>query len=707
MKTALIYLFGIIGIIIVIKLYPLTSLKADKLSINKERYKIDILKQSLDNKDALSSVNLNTVMPNNIENDDIEINIIESIDDIETAAGIEEDNETKVVNQNELNYDGFARNYYEQAPDLTLGESIAYSIDYLKSTINIFDGDSGFYGSIGFIYIYDIYNDGRSERKQNNFKQEYNLGYRGDIYSPKLLKYSLSTTIRYENIEDSVNGITNKNKIESYDYEAKLNFLSRTRIPFSLYAIKVQRPNTIFYENTKGESVYDNLSLGLSGQINLKMFKINYSASESKGTYEDIFSKDDRENRVYKTTFTKETDNHSIRLTYDSTDQIIDRKSISYSSKSNIKNENVGLIYRAKISDFTRLNAQAYYRTNRYADNLWTENETQSILSNLNLSWNPKGKHTASISVSADSIKDENIKLNTENSIENIQVSQSYGYRMSKNLNISQSSNYGIVFSDFYTMENINLSTGVNYTTKINANTTINMSANGGFNSNSNDSDSNTSIADITSYTYRANAGVNQILPSIYSRVSIGFGYTGSINTLDETKKSYNIDFSMDTILYSIMKNQLSINYINDNMKSISNTVDTLISRTSSRITITDEIDYTTRIGIRGALKSKVSIQYLLAQTTDRGDIDKLMPRVDLLFKYRLGQKIRHTSKFNIYKELFYDTTSYNFGADLRFTSGKLSASIEYIYNKTTIGGDIDILDRDMHRINMKFKRKF
>lgn len=670
MKTTLFYLIGTIGI-----LFSLTSIQADEIIIVEDN----------------STVSTDRALNKNIE--------IKSIDKTKTTSDTQADNE--------LIYDGFARNYYEKEPDITGWESIAYSIDYLKSSFNIFNNDSGFYGSIGFTYIYDIYDDTKSQRERNNFKQEYTLGYRGDVYSPKLLKYLLSTTIRYEDIEDKVNNITNKNKIESYDYEARLNFLSSTRIPFSLYALKIQKPNTIFYENTKGESLYDDLSLGLSGQINLNIFKINYSVSDSKGRYEDIFSKDDREIRIYKTTLTKETQKHHFRLSYDNTEQKIDRDSINYNSKSYIGNENVSLIYRAKLSDSLRFNTQSYYRIVNYTDNLLNEYETKSILTNLNLSWNPRGKHSASLSMNGSNIKDENKILNTNTSIDNIQVAQSYGYRMSKNLSLSQSSSYAVVFSDLNTIENINFSSNVNYTTKINSDLTLNISASGGINSNSNDTDTNTSIVDYTSYIYSANTRIYQVLSSINSRASIGFGYSGSINTRDETKQSYIANFNLDTAFNSVMRNQLSVNYVNDNMKNISSIDATLVSRESNRLTVKDEVEYRTRVGIRGMFKSKVSIEYLLAQTTDSGDIDKLMPRADILFKYRLSQKIRHTSKFNIYKEVFYDTTSYNFGTDLRFTSGKLNAYVEYIYNKTVVGEDIDIFDRDTHRITMNFKRKF
>lgn len=452
--------------------------------------------------------------------------------------------------------------------------------------------------------------------------------------------------------------------------------------------------------------MYNNLLFGLSGQINLKMFKINYNASDSKGIYEDIFSKDNRENSMYKTTFTKETKNHNFRLSYESTNQMIDRKNVNYSSKSNIDNENIDLIYRAKISDALRLNAQSYYRISAYSDNDWTDTETQSILSSLNIAWNPKGKHSASIGISGTSIKDEDMKLNTNTSVDNIQISQSYGYRMTKNINITQSASHSIVFDEFSTIKNTNVSSSVNYTTNISADSSINLSASASVNNNTNDTNVSTAIADITSYTYSLGTGFNQILLDINSRLRIGFGYSGSINTRNEIKDSYSANFNMDTIIYSVIRNQLIVNYFNDTINSLDyNNIS--IFRNTQRITVNNKINYTTRIGFRGTLNSKVGIEYLLAKTTDREDIDKLMPKVDLLFKYRFGQKLRHTTKFNIYKEVFYDTISYNFESGFRFNSGKLSASVEYVYNKTIVGDNIDILDRDKHRVSMKFKRMF
>ncbi|MCF6331201.1 MAG: hypothetical protein L3I99_06610 [Sulfurimonas sp.] len=641
--------------------------------------------------------------------EDTDIKLISKFSkDAEIQLAIDLKKEAKVDNS------GFARNYYVEEVDPTTWESIAYTIDYLKSSINLFGGkDSGFYGNLGLIYTYNTHDDAVNQRSQSNFKQEYSLGYRGVAYSSKLLKYSLFATIRYEDIEDKINNDIIETKAEGYDYKVNLDFLRHTKTPFTINATKMQKPTYTLYRNNKSNFRYDDTSLGLNGLLNLKIFQLNYSALDSKGTYEDIISTDYRKNRTYRVTLTKKTDIQNIRLYYDNTNQIIDREKINSSALYNIGKESINLYYRNKLSSSVKLDAQSSYRIYDYSDSLFNSSQTKSTLANLNLSWSPVGKHHASIGISGSDIKDLNKQLNTSTSIQNINLVQSYGYRMSKNINISQSLGYNIVFTDLNTMKNINFNSGINYRKKIATGATLSIFISAGVNNNSSDANSSIVTNNMTTYLYAAGTGINQALPGINSRLNIDFKYNGSTSNTEEARQSYGGDLGINTNIYSSLRNQFKIKYYNDTIENFRG-ANILISTESSRASVSNEINHATMIGTKGTLNTKIGIEYLSTETNGK-KIDRLMPKADIVFRYRLGQKLNHISRADVYREVYYDTTNYSFASDFIFETGKLSASIGYIYNKIIVGNDVDgvvnsnvdILDRDIHRVNMKFNRRF
>jgi len=729
MKLAIVCFFGAVGIVSAVKIYTLFPVSPDHVGVVEDRFKneeqwlsvedeeqwiVEYKEQDLVVKDeerwlAIESQEQNLTAKNkeNIyeekfqklaffsKNSELKKNTIDnivfkkvsSIDEIETDAGI-------IYTDSKSDYEyyskGFKRDYTLEREHQSIMDSI-YSI---QSQVNNF---GKVYGSLGLSYTYDKYN--QNDRIRTNFMQEYKLGILGALYSKRLFNYSLSTTLRFEDINNKENNSNTESKLQSYGYNAKANFLSHTRIPFSIYAIKTQSPNSIKYNGTTNDTEYDNLSFGLVGQVLLNIFKINYTITDAEGVYESIFSTDNRKSKKYKVTLTKEDDIHNIRLSYTNTDQEITKNAISYSSKSSNKEEDVNLIYRAKVSDSVRFNSQSSYRKRMYTNDLWTANETKTVLSNLNLIWNPRGKHNASLSLSGTNIIDENLN--------NINLSQSYGYRATKNLNISQSLSYALISSDLNTINNLNINSNINYLKKINTDTSINMSLNGSLNNNSSDADTNTSTADITTYMYRATIGVNQNISSLNSRLNANLYYNESINTLDETKKTSNANLNISTRIYSTLRNQLNIDYYN----SISKILDSdkvFISRKFARVSVKNNVDYNTRVGISGSLSSKLGFRYAISKTNGK-ERETMSPSANVMFRYNLSRNIKYTTNLNISKEFYYDTMNYNFGTKLLFYSSKLTASIGYTYDRIEADKNIaiQVLNREVHRLNVKFLRKF
>ncbi|MDQ1338937.1 MAG: hypothetical protein QG567_86, partial [Campylobacterota bacterium] len=192
--------------------------------------------------------------------------------------------------------------------------------------------DSGPYGSVGFSYLVDKYNDGESKRSQDKFLQEYKLGYGGIVYSPKLLDYKAEGILRYENISAKDDGYETKTKVDSKDYNVNLDFIKGSKIPFTVYAQKSEAPVSVVFANGFNRSLGGSESVGISGLVKLDIFEITYSTSNTSEKYESIFSTESRETQTHRTSLRKNEEAYNLQLNYSNINQASERESTEGSS---------------------------------------------------------------------------------------------------------------------------------------------------------------------------------------------------------------------------------------------------------------------------------------------------------------------------------------------------------------------------------------
>ena len=109
-----------------------------------------------------------------------------------------------------------------------VGQNIKQVSPEYSSSDTFYSLLSGFYGSVGLTYISNEYSN-KTKNAQKNFMQEYKLGYRGNIYSPKLVEYSVMGILRYEDIKSKINDVSGKTRVQSEDYKLDFNFLKNTK----------------------------------------------------------------------------------------------------------------------------------------------------------------------------------------------------------------------------------------------------------------------------------------------------------------------------------------------------------------------------------------------------------------------------------------------------------------------------------------------
>ena len=556
--------------------------------------------------------------------------------------------------------------------------------------------DSGLYGSLGLSYLSNEYDSAKSKSAQNNFMQEYKLGYKGNIYNPKFLDYSLMGILRYENIETNVNDDITETKMESQDYNVNLNFLKESKIPFRIYAQKSDRPTSVVYTAGLIRSLNYYESAGMSESINLNIFDYTYSAVNTDTKYESVRNREDRNTQTYRNSIRKRDKNYNFQLDYANINDIIEREYASENvNKTTTKTEedNVKLIYRWDVNDEFLFNTYSYYQEKEFTG---TESYSSATTSaNANLRWNPKTKHSASLSLDGFNIED------TFNSTKSVSVRQSYAYKITKYFNFSQRSDYNIVTTDLSATQSMSLGSGLSYVKAISKDTRINLSLNA--NVRSFTSDSNVSVGS-DRYTYYARAGIGHDMGSLNSRLNINMGYNGSNSTLGEMDERYNVDLSVVTTLFSLIKNNFKAAYYEDKVRLRYNNL--FMDRSTNRINIDDYMSNSLRMGINGSITTKLGVSY---SSVENGvtKIERLSPKADLNLKYRLGPKLLFTSNMHVDRDLIYDIMTYRSNNNLAFNSRKTKISLGYNYNKIVSGDNGGLASMDSYTLQARFERKF
>ncbi|MDD2790951.1 MAG: hypothetical protein PHU40_09850 [Sulfurimonas sp.] len=554
--------------------------------------------------------------------------------------------------------------------------------------------DRGFEGRLGLSYLSNGYESDESKSSENKFVQEYGLGYRGNIYNPKLLDYSLMGILRYEDVDTKFNDEASKIKVESQDYKVDFNFLRDSSMPFRIYAEKSDRPTSVVYEAGLIRSLNSSESKGISGSIDFNFFDYTYSATDMSTQYESFLNFEDRNTKTYSNSIRKQEENYNFQLDYSNIEDIVQRNyTNSTQTTINSTEDNINLMYRWKINDEFAFDTYSYHREKEFGGSEAYSSST--TYANANLRWDPKTKHSASVSLDGFNIED------SFNTTESMTLREAYAYKITKNLTLSQQADHSIVTSDILSTQSSSVGSAINYSESISKETRINSSLSA--NVRTFKSDNNVS-ANSNRYTYYARAGLSHDLSSLNSQANINVGYNESSSTLDEEDARYNADFTFTTMLYSLVRNHFNTSYYKEESKL--RYLDVFMNRSINTILIEDYLSNSSQIGINGTLTTKVGASY---SSVENGmtKLERLNPKGDLSFKYRFGSKVIFTSDMNVDSDLIYDIMTYRANNNLAYSTQKTKISLGYIYSKVIAGEDSALISRNSYALQARFERKF
>lgn len=545
--------------------------------------------------------------------------------------------------------------------------------------------DKGPYGSLNFLYTEDNYITDTTDTSRESFVQELKLGYSGNIYSPKLLEYTIEGLLRYDDENIKSNSYESKQKSTGNDYKAKLDFIKETKFPFTLYASKSERPISTVYDAYSTNYVYETRDEGATGSINFEPYMFTYSAVNTKTIAEFNDRIQNSQTSTYNTSFRYSENAHNLQASYSHSILENEQNYINdaIASVNQVKDMfNISHTWRAS-KDLTMNNSASYENDEFY--------QSESIDADTNVYWKPEGKnYDGSFSAYTSKMEYADFVGSEKYVFNSINLNQTFNYRLTENINLSENAmmyiydNSSLKGSNSY----VNLDAMHNYKTTIFDDVPFTLQSRVGVQKNDTtyttnlDNNSTTTSNSVERYNFDVNARATKAFPSIKSTLNLDNGYYLSIYSTEQQEQRYNFGLYFLSKLYSIVNNNITARYTQTDRSSKSEETGEQIKNSYSTTSLMEMVDFYLNLGISGRVGFRVGVEYENIKS-DAQNISRVSPRGEMNLNYRFFKSWMFDSSARVYE--FYNTLEYSGNANLTFRAGKTSFLMGYQYNKSEI----------------------
>lgn len=571
--------------------------------------------------------------------------------------------------------------------------------------------DRGLYGSLSLSYTEDIYAGTGSANLQEKVLQEYKLGYKGNIYSPNLLRYKLETIFRYDDTTNQNAGTNSQSKIDSQDYKISANFIQSTKIPFNIYYKTVDRPTSFIYGNTVSKYTQNLKSKGVSGSMDFGLFKLNYRSTYDDDIFETNTSVDYRIRKYSEVSLSRTEKNYNLILNYNHLNQSTTSEVINVSTKVIAEvYDRANLSYLWKISDSLKLNSNLSYYDSKYL-------LSESFAINTNLTWSPKANYSASVSANTTSTKqytnnvnELGVNLKTQDTTISTGLNQNFSYRITDNLNFTEALSYleygGINNKGENTSVNFGLNYGINISDTSKANISGTISGRDTMLYAVSSIDENDTTSDEQSLAYSVQTGFSKQIESGDSRFRMTLRHSGSQSDLSVNANTI-VNLNLTSKFWQMIDNNLVVTYSVDNSTyTNSDVLDENQDSEVSRISISDSLNYRGRLGIKGKTLTSLSASYSFIDNNGN-KITRIIPKLNLAMNYRFWQRLMFKLSTGIYKDLTYSFLNYYVNTGVSYKIGKTAFSMNYTYNMTGFETGTEISNIEKSKFDVKIIRRF
>lgn len=540
------------------------------------------------------------------------------------------------------------------------------------------------------------------EQSKQKYVQMYRLGYAGNVYSPRLLDYTLEGVLKYDNEDMQSNGNKNTVKNDNYEYKLDLDFIKGTKYPFTIYANTQSTPVTAVNYNSVTYSKYDMESRGVNGSMDFTPFKVTYGASNSIGVSESSYSSQTTETTDYQTAFMYETKKQDLRIAYQHTEE----KIIFNIADSNITNGDttmqgqdlLNIFHRWSISDYWKLNsAISYQQDNFYA--------TKNTNANVDLEWTPQAKYSASLNMTGSKFE------YSEGAMNMYSINQDFRYKVTPTLTISETIFASTIDSDVMSSDSTNLILRANHIydktifqdTSLKINTSLNAQESDLKTASYRENNSTSTNITKEIYNLNVNLGTSTPLPSIKSSAYFRTAYSQMLSSEDEEQQTYNINLSISSKILSIISNSIDARYVQSDSIFYRSTGEAVNNSATLR-SLSESVSVPLRLGIRGSVNLRVGVTNMV--TANNGITrSSTSPMANLNLNYRFFTKLMFRSDLSINQS--FDTLTYTGSANLTYEVGKTFLSMSYQYNKSETEAYNGLTENEKSSFRVNLTRKF
>lgn len=567
--------------------------------------------------------------------------------------------------------------------------------------------DGGAYGSLKFLYTEDEYTTSTMNSSRENFIQELKLGYKGNIYSPRLLDYTLEGLIRYDDENIQRDEFTSKQKSTGNDYNANLNFIKETKFPFTLYANRQERPINTVYSAYSTNYVYETSSEGATGSVDFAPYMVTYGAINTKTIAEFNDRLQNSQTSTYNGSFRYSENAHNVQANYSHAIQENEQHYINDAVTSvNQVKDIFNIAHTWNASKDLRVSSGASYENDEFY-------MSENIDADVNLYWTPEGRdYEGSFSAYgskmdyADSIGAQKYVFNS------INLNQTFNYKLTENINLSENAMMYLYDSPFAKGSNsyVNLDAMHNYTTTFFEDVPFSLLSRVGVQKNDSTYETNlennntTASTSVERYNFDVNARAKKAFPSLKSTLNLDSGYYLSIYSIEQEERRYNFNIFFLSKLFSIVNNNISARYMQTDRSSTSQETGEETKNSYSTTTLMEMLDFYFNLGMRGRAGFRVGVEYEKIKS-DEQTLSRVSPRGEINLNYRFFKNWMFDSSARVSE--IYNTLEYSGNANLAFKAGKTYFSMGYQYNRSEVESVFSKIQNERSIFRAQLTREF
>ncbi|WP_457592922.1 hypothetical protein [Hydrogenimonas sp.] len=523
------------------------------------------------------------------------------------------------------------------------------------------DYTRGVYGKLEYVLMHDSISDKYNNTDRKSFIQNYQIGYEHYIYSPRLLTYDLGLSLYIDNTTSDVSnsGTTTKSKNETKhtNYKAYLNFIKKSKFPFTIYYEKIDSPlwstapdgtTLITYKTDKG---------GIYGRMKLEAFNLHYEYRQSKTHKNESFAYENGDTKRFAIGIDKNFDENrtaSFNYSHEIRDYYRSDNGLNYTDSWNDVVDNAVATYSWIISKTLSFATSVNYLKNEYL-------EYEDLTGTASLNWTPSKKHSETFSIVADNTKTRDGTNNF------ISLNESGSYNITDNFTTNHGFQLYNASGDLYNMTLASATVGTSYLKRFSETFNASFGASVTGRTETYDySDQNITIQDRNMLSYTLSSSVSKSFDEKKSSLTAGLSYYQLISTTSDATQRITLNAGYNKKFSDQLSYYFKLYSTHDN-NTYTTTDNNETNRVTNILSIDNALSYWRAVGFNGKMTLKAGVIYSAGTF-----INRVNPYGNFSFFYMLRRDLMFKMLARVSTDTGYNVTSYTGSADLIYRIRKI-----------------------------------